>query len=317
MTESKEELTKEILSSVSAATLKKLNEAGFTTLEKLAVTPPKNVEESAGISLSLAEKVTGLAIKATLVYQTAEEYYDRRFKSLQRLTTGSKELDGILAGGLETGVITELIGPFSGGKTQLCYTASVLVQRPVEEGGLNGNALVIDTEGTFLPERIVQIAETRELDVKQTLHNIKILKIYSTRQLEIAVRELPSKLRDMNIKLLIIDSLASHFRSEYMGRENLAPRQQTLGGILGNLLRVAESFNLVCIVTNQMQGNPTAFGGPKPALGHVMAHAGTHRVMLRKGRNNVRIAKIIDSPYLPEFEAPFVLTERGIEDVPS
>lgn len=312
--EPNEEITKEQLLGVIKKTRDALNQAGLTSLAKIASTPPHQIQSMTGLSQDIAEKVSGLAIKASITYQTAEEYYNNRQKNLQRLKTGSRALDEILGGGFETGVITELIGEFGSGKTQICYVASVLVQQPIEEGGLNGKAFIIDTEGTFLPERIVQIAETRGLNVQTTLRNIVIVKAHSSRELEIIVRDLPSELSNENYRLLVVDSMASHFRSEYVGRETLAPRQQKLGGILGNMLRTAENFNMVALVTNQLQGNPSGYGGDKPALGHVMAHSGTHRVKLRKGRQGVRVAKIIDSPYLPEYEAAFVLSEKGIDD---
>jgi DNA repair protein RadA len=120
-----------------------------------------------------------------------------------------------------------------------------------------------------------------------------------------------------NIRLVIVDSMIGHFRGEYVGRENLSERQQKLNRLLHKLLRLAEAFNMPVVVTNQVQGNPAAFfGSPnRPAGGHVMAHACTHRVYLRKGSKGTRIAKVIDSPYLPENSTRFKITERGIEDV--
>jgi DNA repair protein RadA len=97
----------------------------------------------------------------------------------------------------------------------------------------------------------------------------------------------------------------------------LAERQQLLNQNLHKLLRLAEAYNLAVVVTNQVQATPTQFyGNPnRPAGGHIMAHACTHRVYIRRGKNGTRVAKVIDSPYLPESEASFLITDKGIEDI--
>jgi DNA repair protein RadA len=112
--------------------------------------------------------------------------------------------------------------------------------------------------------------------------------------------------------------MIGHFKSEYLGRETLSERQQKLNSCLHKLLRLTEAYNLPVIVTNQVQANPAQFFGDpnRPAGGHVMAHACTHRVYLRKGSKGTRLAKVIDSPCLPEHTIRFRITEKGIEDVP-
>lgn len=198
------------------------------------------------------------------------------------------------------------------GKTQVCFNQTVMVQLPPPEG-FGEKAIVIDTEKTFAALRVAEIAESRGLDLMETLQNIHIIEAYNSQHLEILVRGLPEKLQEGGFGLVVVDSLIGHFRSEYIGRENLAPRQQKLGAVLSNLLRVAESFNLVVLVTNQAQANPTQWGNPnRPAGGHIMGHGPAHRLWLRKGRVNLRIAKMIDSSYLPEGEAPFYITAGGI-----
>jgi len=93
---------------------------------------------------------------------------------------------------------------------------------------------------------------------------------------------------------------------------------QKLNQHLHKLVRLAEAYNIAIVVTNQVQANPaTFFGDPnKPAGGNVMAHACTHRVILRKGGKGTRLATVIDSPSLPEEKARFKITEKGIEDAP-
>jgi DNA repair protein RadA len=234
-----------------------------------------------------------------------------------KCSTGSKNLNELLGGGIETQAMTEFIGEYGVGKTQICLMLCVMAQLPLEKGGLSGNVVYIDTEGTFMPERILEMAKALELDPHETLRNIFLARAYNSSHQCLLIDHLFSFCPENNIKLVIVDSMIGHFRGEYIGRESLSERQQTLNSQLHKLLRLTEAFNLPVIVTNQVQANPAQFFGDpnKPAGGHVMAHACTHRVYLRKGTKGTRIAKVIDSPYLPENSTRFKITEKGIEDV--
>jgi DNA repair protein RadA len=191
-----------------------------------------------------------------------------------------------------------------------------LAQQPVTEGGLGGSVAVIDTENTFLPERVTQIAESRGFDPQKTLENILVARAFNSDHQIILIENLPRLCQENNVKMVIVDSMIGHFRGEYIGRGTLSERQQKLGRCLHLLLRLAEAFNLAVVVTNQVQAKPdVAYGDPnRPTGGHVMAHACTHRVYLRKGRQNTRLARVIDSPSLPEVKVRFAITERGVED---
>ena len=304
------------LKGVASTTIKKLARAGLVTLESIAVTPPRDIVELTGMGSNTAEKVNRLArLKVDKGFTFASDLMEKRSK-LHRCRTGASVLNKILGGGVETGVITELIGEFGSGKTQICYTLSVLAPRPVEEGGLEGKVCVIDTEGTFLPERINQIAESRGYDPEEVLNNVLIARAYNSQHQLSLIQHLPQICQEHGVKMVIVDSMIGHFRGEYIGRGNLAERQQKLSSALGNLLRVAEAFELSVVLTNQVQAQPTVmFGDPnKPTGGHVMAHACNHRVYLRKGRANTRLIQVIDSPYLPEEKVRIAITEAGITD---
>ena len=235
-----------------------------------------------------------------------------------RCTTGSERLDEILGGGVETQALTELIGEYGTGKTQLCMMLAVTAQLPPEEGGLGGNVAFIDTEGTFMPERIYQIAEARSLDPNKIANNILVARAYNSNHQGLLINHLFTMVPENNVKLVVVDSMISHFRGEYIGRDNLAERQQKLNMYLHKLIRLAEAYNIAVVITNQVQTNPAQyFGNPiHPAGGNVMAHACTHRVMIKKGSRGTRVARVIDSPYLPDKPAYFIITERGIEDIP-
>ena len=302
---------------VGPAMAGKLRSAGLTTLEAIAVTPPKEIAEKTGIGFNTVLNIVASARKLACVdFITAEELWKKR-QNMLKCSTGSKNLDELLGGGIETQAMTEFIGEYGVGKTQICLMLCVIAQLPLEKGGLSGNVVYIDTEGTFMPERVLQIANALELDPHETLGNIFLARAYNSSHQCVLMDHLFSFCPQNNIKLVIVDSMIGHFRGEYIGRESLSERQQTLNSQLHKLLRLTEAFNLPVIVTNQVQANPAQFFGDpnKPAGGHVMAHACTHRVYLRKGSKGTRVAKVIDSPYLPENSTRFKITEKGIEDV--
>jgi len=305
------------LPGVGEATLKKLIKAGFSSLESIAYTPPKIIQNESG----LGDKTTAKLIKASMSqlkigFKSAEDVWEYR-KNISRITTGSQELDDLFGGGIETGCVVEFFGEFRTGKTQIAHQLCVNVQLPAEDGGLNGNALYIDTEGTFRPERIVQMSEGLDLDHKKILKNIIFGRAYNSDHQILLIKEASNLIKEKNIKLIIVDSLIGHFRSEYVGRGTLAVRQQTINTHLHDLLRLTDIFPELCvIVTNQVQSKPDVFyGNPTVAAGgNIVAHGSTIRVYLRKGKGEQRVAKMIDAPHLPEGEAVFSITENGITD---
>jgi len=306
----------EKLEGVGSATAGKLRAAGMTTVEAVAVTPPREIAEKTGIGFNTVLNIVDSARKLLFSdFSTAEELWKKR-QNMCKCSTGSRNLDKLLGGGIETQALTEFIGEFGSGKTQACLTLSIMCQLPPEKGGLGGKAVYIDTEGAFVPERVFEIASVLGLDPHEALGNIFLARAYNSSHQSLLIEHLPKFCPENNVKMVVVDSMISHFRSEYLGRENLSERQQELNNQLHKLLRLTEAFNLSVVVTNQVQANPTAFFGDpnKPAGGNVMAHACTHRVYLRKGGKGTRIATIIDSPSLPEGKVRFKITQKGIED---
>ncbi len=295
----------------------KLFDAGYVSINLLAVTSPRILAEETGIGEKTAEKIVEAARQVTkLDFSTALDFLQKR-KNVKHITTGSKSLDDLLGGGVETQGITEFYGEYRTGKTQICHTLAVTVQLPEEKKGLNAKALYIDTEGTFRPERIIPIAKRFGLDPEKTLENIIVARAFSTdHQMEI-VRKVKKVIPIENIKLIIVDSIMNHFRAEYVGIDTLAVRQQKLNIHIHDLQRIAFAFDVAVVITNQVVTNPaTFFGSPISAIGgHILAHNVTTRVSLRKGKGNKRIARLEDSPYLPESEAVFEITDEGIKDI--
>lgn len=307
---------------VGPETAKKLREAGFSTVEAVAVASPAELASVGGITEGNAVKIIQAARRMANIggFESGDKVLERR-KLVKKITTGSKDLNELLGGGVETQAITEFFGEFGSGKTQICHQLAVNVQLPEDEGGLEGSVVIIDTENTFRPERIIQMAEAKGLDSNEVLKNIYVAQAYNSNHQMLLVdnaKELAEKLKKEGrpVRLIIVDSLMSHFRAEYVGRGTLADRQQKLNRHLHDLMKFGELYNAAVVVTNQVMARPDVlFGDPtKPVGGHIVAHTATFRIYLKKGKDDLRIARLIDSPHLPEGEAIFRVTERGIED---
>ncbi|MET1124827.1 MAG: DNA repair and recombination protein RadA [Archaeoglobaceae archaeon] len=308
---------------VGAETARKLREAGFYSVEEIAVASPQELCAISGISEAKAIEIIKSARELTKLggFESGERLLERK-SEIRYITTGSAALDSLLGGGIETQSITEFFGEFGSGKTQICHQLCVNVQLPESEGGLEGSAIVIDTENTFRPERIMQMAEAKGLDGREVLRNIYVAHAYNSNHQMLLVdnaKELAEKLKrdGKPVRLLVVDSLTSHFRAEYVGRGTLADRQQKLNRHLHDLMRFGEVFNAAIVVTNQVMARPDiVYGDPtKPVGGHVVAHTATYRVYLKKSKQDIRVARLVDAPHLPEAEVLFRVTERGIEDV--
>lgn len=307
----------EDLPGVGPATSQKLREMGFNTVESLATATARELEP-AGIGEKKALEVIRLARGAiSLSFIRADELLKQR-ESILRLTTASRILDDLLGGGLETQSITEFYGEYGSGKSQVCHQLCVNVQLPEEKGGLNAAALYIDTENTFHTERIVSMAQHLDLDPEQVAKNIIVAEAYTSDHQVFLLENADKIIKDNNVRLVIVDSLTAHFRSEYVGRETLALRQQKLNKHMHKLIRLARAFNAVAVVTNQVMSKPDVFFGDAvhPIGGHVVGHTSHARIYLRKSaRGPVRIARLVSSPYLPNGEGIFKITEHGVEEV--
>jgi len=302
---------------IGSAISKKLRELGFHTVESLAMATTKELEQ-AGIGKTNAEKLIRKARSCMpLQFIRGDELVKMR-QNVLRLTTGSSMLDKLLGGGIESQSITEFYGEYGSGKSQICHQLCVNVQLPPEQGGLGGAALYVDTENTFRTERIFQMAKNLGLDPEEVIKNIIFAEAYTSDHQMFLLENADKVIKENGVRLIIVDSLTSHFRSEYLGREMLAERQQKLNKHMHRLIRLARGFNAAAVVTNQVMSKPDVFFGDAvhPVGGHIVAHTSHTRVFLRKSaRGPVRIARLVSSPYLPEGEGIFKISERGIEDV--
>ena len=287
----------EDLPNVGEKTAEKLRDAGFADMMRLATATAKELSVKAEIGEGVAEKVIEAARRAEKIdFETAFDVMERR-RDVGRITTGSKAVDELIGGGIETQAVT--------------------VQLPKEKGGLDGECVFIDTENTFRPERVEQIADAFGLDREEVLRKIHIARAFNSSHQILMAEKINELIQSgCNVRLVIVDSLMAHFRAEYVGRESLAVRQQKLNQHLHALQQVANTYNVAVFLTNQVQARPDAFfGSPTKAIGgHVLGHASTYRIWLKKGLAGKRIARLVDSPHLPEGEAVFKVTTDGIVD---
>jgi DNA repair protein RadA len=307
---------------IGPTTSRKLKEAGIVSVMDLAVASAEELsvdlnssKETAASFIMAAHRLLRESNILEKEFVTAASALEKR-KAMLRCSTGSRALDELLLGGIETQAVTEFYGEFGSGKSQICHTLCAISPQPVEAGGLDSGVIYIDTEGTFRPERLNQIAIARGLEPSYVLKNVAVCKVYNSSHLELIIKDIGKYINDFKAKLVIIDSIISLHRAEFAGRGTLADRQQRLNNILHKLVRLSEIFNIAVVITNQVQSSPdTFFGDPtKAAGGNVLGHASTYRIYLRKSGEN-RTAKMIDSPYHPYSDARFTLNEKGTDDL--
>lgn len=296
--------------------MKKLKEKGFHTVESVMHAPKKELCDIKGLSENKVDKILDAAYKFIGVgFQTATELHRQR-QDLIYFTTGCKELDDIMQGGIETGSITEMYGEFRTGKSQMCHTLAVTCQLPLEQGGGEGKCLFIDTEGTFRPQRLIEIAQRYNMDPQSVLDNVNYARAFnSDHQMQLLLHA-AAMMAESRYALLIVDSATALYRTDYNGRGELSARQVHLAKFLRMLSRLASEYGVACVITNQVVACVDgAMFGPqvKPIGGNIIAHASTTRLYFRKGRGENRVVKIVDSPCLPgaRRRAPRELRARG------
>ena len=335
----------ETLPGVGPATAEKLRDAGFESFQSLAVASPGELSNTADVGESTAADIIQGAREAADVggFESGSQVLERR-QQIGKLTWGAEEVDEMLGGGVETQSITEVYGEFGSGKSQVTHQLCVNVQLPEELGGLRGSAMFIDSEDTFRPERIDDMVrglsdeaieallEDREIEgspgdddtmeelLESVLDNIHVAKAFNANhQMLLAekAQELASEHEDSEypIRLLCVDSLTAHFRAEYVGRGELADRQQKLNKHLHELDKVGSLYNSAVLVTNQVSANPDAFFGDptQPIGGNILGHKSTFRMYLRKSKGDKRIVRLVDAPNLPDGESVMRITENGVE----
>lgn len=304
------------LPGIGPTSAEKLRGAGYDSYEAIAVASPMELVAVAGLGEGTAIK----AIKAArdsldMGFESADKILLKR-KTISRLSIGAESLDELLGGGIESQSITEVYGKFASGKSQWCFQLCVMAQLPKDKGGLGGAVLYIDTENSFRPERVAQISKHLGVDPDEIMKNIYVARAYNSNHQMLLTEKSIDLIKEHNVKLLIVDSLTSQFRSEYTGRGQLSDRQQKLNQHMRLLQKVAELYNVVVFVTNQVMSRPDIlFGDPTDAIGgNVVKHASKTRIYLRKGTGSKRIAKLVDSPSLPDGEAIYNVTENGVVD---
>ncbi|MFP4523008.1 MAG: DNA repair and recombination protein RadA [Candidatus Nanoarchaeia archaeon] len=301
------------LPGVGSATAEKLMASGFDNLMAIAVATPAELSDASGVTETAARKMIQSArTNLDMGFQSGSDVLEKRSR-VQKIKIGASQFDDMLGGGFETGAITECYGQYGSSKTQIAHILCVACQIDDSEA----SAVFIDTENTFRPERIMQIATGFGLDPQETLNRIKVAKAYnSDHQMLLAEKVSDIVKAGERVRVVVVDSLTAHFRAEFIGRGTLAERQQKINKHMRVLSKLADINNICVYVTNQVMAKPDAFfGDPTEAIGgHIVGHNSTFRIYLRKGKKGTRVAKLVDSPNLPDSECVFIVVDEGVRD---
>lgn len=325
--EFQESLSLEDIEGIGPTTAKALREKGMN-FRLMETTPIRELEQIYGITPSAAQKYQTFIAETRGGWFTNAYSFMTEQKNKEAFTFGADSIDMAMSipeigkSGIISGETYEFFGAFRSGKSQICHQLGVTVQLPPELGGLGKKAIYLDTEGTFSPTRLIHMITRlkREKGWDKNSKNILTDIMYARVKNSDSQQAIVYKLLDFlgehpgEYGVLIIDSISAHFRAEYSGRGTLAERQQTLNSHLSILHRIADTYGLAIVVTNQVQANPAQFfGDPTKAVGgNIMGHWAGTRVYLRKSKGEKRVFRIFDSPVLPELETVFEITEEGV-----
>nr|GLL40711.1 DNA repair protein RAD51 homolog 3 [Ipomoea trifida] len=328
---------------ISASQRGKLISAGYTSLSSLFSVSSFDLARDLKISenealaiLEVASQRAGLGRTngSHAVVSGAQNAWDMlcEEESLGRITTCCADLDEILGGGISCQEVTEIGGVPGIGKTQLGIQLAVNVQIPSDYGGLQGKAIYIDTEGSFMVERALQIAEACAEDMqdysgllhkdkqahqikmqpKDFLNNIFYFRVCSYTE-QIAVINYLEKFvsEHKDVKLVVIDSITFHFRQDFV---DMALRTRLLGGLALKLMKLAKKFSLAVVLLNQVTTKYSEGSYQLTlALGDSWSHACTNRIILY-WNGNERNAYIDKSPSVRSACAAYAVTRRGIRN---
>lgn len=307
------------LENLDSELTQQLVKAGYKSVQAISIAIPSDLAEDVEITLEKAEEIITRALTQVSSPPKSAAELLKLEQERGKVSTSSAALDGLLAGGAWTGEITEIAGTFSTGKSQLCFQLSVNAQMDKEEGGLGGKVFFVDTEGTFSATRVGEMALARDLDPAQVLENILVARVLDSQHQTRIVQQINEIAKEQNIVLVIVDSIAAHFRADYIGNARLPERQQRIMQHASSLTNLAYVHGMAVVVTNQMVqkvDNVTGASQITPALGESWSHRPQTRLILRKSPGTARIARLSDSPRRAEGEEVFYITDNGIRDSP-
>ncbi|CAK9290639.1 unnamed protein product [Gordionus sp. m RMFG-2023] len=245
---------------INSLDIKKLKSSGICTIKGVQMMTKKRLCAIKGLSEAKVDKIKECITKiVTSNFLTALEVCQKRQHVFQ-ISTGSTELDKLLGGGIESMAITEVFGEFRTGKTQLSHTLCVTAQLPGSNNYTGGKVCFIDTENTFRPDRLKDIAERFNLDEEAMLKNIIYARAYTSEHQNELLDFVAAKFHEESgvFKLLIMDSVMALFRVDFSGRGELSDRQQKLAQMLSRLQKISEEYNVAIFLTNQMTSDPGA-----------------------------------------------------------
>lgn len=348
----------EELNGVGPATADSLHENGYDSFREIAVADASELADKADVGESTAKKAIYSARDLADVggFETAVEVMKDRY-DMHKISTMIPEVDDIMGGGLETSAISELYGEYGSGKSQVTHQMAVNVQVLPEHGGANGSCIFIDTEDSFRPLRVAEMAkgldeeamkgliEDRDLDVtvegvnnsevsvtkdpqteaevfaQSILNHVHVAKAFNSNHQILVTEKANDEAKEIEasgglpVKLLVIDSLTSHFRAEYVGRGSLAERQQKLNKHLHDIIKVVKTHNAAALITNQVSSNPNSyFGDSTQAIGgNILGHTSTFRVYLKQAKGNKRSWNLRNSPNLEEQAREILICDDGVK----
>lgn len=290
----------------------KLLRAGLATPFLLSTASVEQIQ-AAGIPKSQAEELIGNARDIAEIKHITPSEFAERFFTMAKISTGSTKLDEALGAGIETMTLTEFFGPSASGKSQMCMQLAVNAQLPEESGGLESRVVYIDTEKSFNPGRVENLAKFRGIKPREALKKILYVRVSSLSELFEKANKAEEFLSRRDTRILIIDNIISPFRLESEKR-GAHERPLLLQKLLWKLLLYTDELNAAVVFTNRVYSLPDSITGEviQPFGGLVVDTSVHKKVFLRKHENEVYRASLMgDQP----MEVFFRIDKSGVRDL--
>jgi RecA/RadA recombinase len=304
---------------ISRFTISALKRFGVFDAQVLLVITEEEIQKIPNVADSQAQVLKHVAHEVLQgpLFQKGSDFIEHDLKNKEYCTTGSKNFDKLLDGGLRTGTLVEVAGASRSGKTQFCMTCAVTAQLPKERGGLNSPVIYIDTTNSFDVQHYLKIGERFGIEQEHLLENLFIVKADRLKLLKDALDRLPGYMFALNAKLVIIDSFIALYEHEHPLYTESEVLQKEFYRKLGLLKRLATVYNSVVLFTNHVIANPHVNKMFQPVIvagGFAFEHSSDIRLLLKILRRNMRRMKIAHCSWLPLEYDDFYLTSRGVYD---
>lgn len=312
--------------------IEKLKSIGIFTIQSLYMTSRKTLLNIKGFTEKKISFIFDIANKIEVysLFQSGSDAMNARHKNIFRISTGSKNLDKILGGGLETNSLTEILGDNIANIIDIIHILCINTYKKYTDNKI----IFVDLAHNYNQDKILNFAKCMKTNGKKCLENITLINdvdIYD--ELIDRLNEIAENDENKECSLIIIDSLIVIFQQLF--RYTLSHNKQfnseieikldiesKLGKVINILKRISQLYNISIVLTRNINNNEQIDNLSEKNdlisfdsnIELILNYECKTRLKFRKIKNDIIKCRIINSPMISEEECKFIITEKGIVD---